>query len=77
MKILRVLTGCGFSGSQGAQMNDYSRPPANHKVLYKVTQEMCSLGGEFRFQEKLLGPISMGSPTRGAAPLNPSDNPQA
>ena len=62
MKILLLLTDCEFSGSRGAQMNGYSHLPANHQVL-ESAQGMCSLGGEFRFQEKPLGQISMGSPT--------------
>ena len=33
MKIMLVLTDCGFSGSRGAQMNGYSHLPANDKVL--------------------------------------------
>ena len=30
MMNMLVLTDCGFSGSQGAQMNGYSHLPANH-----------------------------------------------
>jgi hypothetical protein len=67
MKIMLLLTDCGFSGSQGAQMNGYSHLPENDKVLEErhstQIQGMCSLGGEFRLQEKLLCQISMGSPT--------------
>ena len=57
--------------------NERLQPPSWKPSSIRKWDGMCSLGGEFRFQEKPLGQISMGSPTRGAAPLNPSDNPQA